>query len=161
MDFEHSDSHDVIGVDTDETGAIVSTANQVLDYIHWSMDLVNMCLWDFVSCINKLSKNSDGILRQADCNISLETKKGQKPNMRAYLLEPHPQAKIHIFRHRDKKNWLIPIPTGPKIYRRDWAAVYENYCRLLLIFFKPWRNCADLQEQYTCFSDSFTPETHH
>lgn len=38
------------------------------------------------------------------------------------------------------------MPIGPSIPRRDQKEVYNRYCRLMLIFFKPWRHASDLRD---------------
>ncbi|KAJ3858404.1 hypothetical protein EV359DRAFT_6393, partial [Lentinula novae-zelandiae] len=45
---------------------------------------------------------------------------------------------------------------GPAIPRRDRKSDWPRYCRLMLMFFKPWREAADLQEHYVCWADAFT-----
>ncbi|KAJ3915077.1 hypothetical protein F5877DRAFT_1690, partial [Lentinula edodes] len=45
---------------------------------------------------------------------------------------------------------------GPAIPRRDRECDWPRYCRLMLMFFKPWREAADLREHYGCWADAFT-----
>ncbi|KAJ7868967.1 hypothetical protein B0H14DRAFT_2294922, partial [Mycena olivaceomarginata] len=43
----------------------------------------------------------------------------------------------------------------PGIPRRDKANLREKYCRLMLIFFKPWRHARDLKEDYLSWEEAF------
>ena len=128
---------DMVGVENGETWSLVSTRNQLMDYLYCSIELESLCYWDFVSRIDKISKNSDQILENLkyagypesaeeiyhqnshliDVNPQSNLKsKGQKPNKQGLLNSPHPQSSTHILKHREKCSWLIPVPTGPKIY---------------------------------------------
>ncbi|KAJ3719272.1 hypothetical protein C8R42DRAFT_541055, partial [Lentinula raphanica] len=44
---------------------------------------------------------------------------------------------------------------GPGIPRRDRPEVYERYCRLMLILFKPWRAPSDLRLPGQAWSQEF------
>ncbi|KAJ4489693.1 hypothetical protein C8J55DRAFT_383621, partial [Lentinula edodes] len=44
---------------------------------------------------------------------------------------------------------------GPTIPRRDRENVRPRYCRLMLMFFKPWRNGIDLREDHQSWEDAF------
>ncbi|KAJ7717503.1 hypothetical protein B0H14DRAFT_2303934, partial [Mycena olivaceomarginata] len=57
----------------------------------------------------------------------------------------HDQQNTHILRVRAPDDTLVPVPIGPGIPRRDKAETYARYCRLMLIFFKPWRHANDLR----------------
>ncbi|KAJ6552633.1 hypothetical protein DFH09DRAFT_830256, partial [Mycena vulgaris] len=45
---------------------------------------------------------------------------------------------------------------GPGIPRRDRPAIYARYCRLMLIFFKPWRHAKDLWSPGQSWEEAFT-----
>ncbi|KAJ7205795.1 hypothetical protein GGX14DRAFT_337195, partial [Mycena pura] len=44
---------------------------------------------------------------------------------------------------------------GPGIPRRDKKEPRENDCRLMLIFFKPWRHAQDLKRDHSSWEDAF------
>ncbi|KAJ7257459.1 hypothetical protein C8J57DRAFT_959595, partial [Mycena rebaudengoi] len=44
---------------------------------------------------------------------------------------------------------------GPGIPRRDKKETYARYCRLMLIFFKPWRHVQDLKSTSQSWEDAF------
>ncbi|KAJ7127325.1 hypothetical protein C8R43DRAFT_859604, partial [Mycena crocata] len=44
---------------------------------------------------------------------------------------------------------------GPGIPRRDKEHLREKYCRLMLIFFKPWRHAQDLKMTHSSWKDAF------
>ncbi|KAJ4464235.1 hypothetical protein C8J55DRAFT_411951, partial [Lentinula edodes] len=45
---------------------------------------------------------------------------------------------------------------GPGIPRRDRECDYPRYCRLMLMFFKPWRNASDLRGTCSSWPDAFS-----
>ncbi|KAJ7212652.1 hypothetical protein GGX14DRAFT_312377, partial [Mycena pura] len=44
---------------------------------------------------------------------------------------------------------------GPGIPRRDREELRARYCRLMLIFFKPWRHAIDLRGDHTSWEAAF------
>ncbi|KAF9478827.1 hypothetical protein BDN70DRAFT_780935, partial [Pholiota conissans] len=44
---------------------------------------------------------------------------------------------------------------GPSLPRRDRPEKYERYCRLMLIFFKPWNSVRDLHGNADSWSSAF------
>ncbi|KAJ7732242.1 hypothetical protein DFH07DRAFT_755338, partial [Mycena maculata] len=71
------------------------------------------------------------------------------------LLDGHDQEATHILRVRSVDNALVPVPIGPSIPRRDKPDAYARYCRLMLIFFKPWRHAKDLRSEGQTWEDAF------
>lgn len=66
---------------------------------------------------------------------------------------PHIECRQSVLRVR-KSRW-VPVPVGPAIPRRDHPAVNEAYCRLMLIFMKPWRTLADLKSPKETWARAF------
>ncbi|PBK92434.1 hypothetical protein ARMGADRAFT_930141, partial [Armillaria gallica] len=50
---------------------------------------------------------------------------------------------------------MIPVPSGVSIPRQDRDDVYPQYCRLMLILFKPWSHADDLRTQGQTWVDAF------
>ncbi|KAJ7848129.1 hypothetical protein B0H14DRAFT_2356886 [Mycena olivaceomarginata] len=71
------------------------------------------------------------------------------------LLKGHDQANTHILRIRKPDDALVAVPIGPGIPRRDKPDSYSRYCRLMLIFFKPWRHASDLRVGGQSWVDAF------
>ncbi|KAJ4473214.1 hypothetical protein C8R41DRAFT_711055, partial [Lentinula lateritia] len=44
---------------------------------------------------------------------------------------------------------------GPAIPRRDRKEVWPRYCRLMLMFFKPWRTGTDLRNEGQGWEEAF------
>lgn len=76
-------------------------------------------------------------------------------NPRAMFRSAHPEAKSHFSRRRRDLNRFVPVLVGPRVYRRDIPDDRENYCRLMLILFKPWRDAVDLKMNSTTWEDAF------
>lgn len=67
----------------------------------------------------------------------------------------HPENPTHVLKIRAPVMRRVPVPIGPSIPRRDRDSEYERYCRLMLIFFKPWRTAISLREGHTTWSSAF------
>ncbi|KAJ7194624.1 hypothetical protein C8J57DRAFT_1108526 [Mycena rebaudengoi] len=74
---------------------------------------------------------------------------------RVYLQTGHEQEKSHILRVRSPEDILVPVPIGPGIPRRDKEHLRPKYCRLMLIFFKPWRHAQDLKGPHLSWEQAF------
>ncbi|KAJ7811473.1 hypothetical protein B0H14DRAFT_2289113, partial [Mycena olivaceomarginata] len=68
----------------------------------------------------------------------------------------HDEEKTHILRVRASDDTFVPVPIGPGIPRRDKKDVWPRYCRLMLIFFKPWRHAPDLRGNHPSWESAFT-----
>lgn len=143
-------------------------------------ELDEICVWDFISRVNRVSKSSDrrkhrsasenaenvdmepkGMFDdvaedfedESDEEFILDSDAFKRP--RVPLLKGHDQESTHILRVRSPGDTLIPVPIGPAIPRRDRTDVYARYCRLMLIFFKPWRHARDLRKNGQSWEDAF------
>lgn len=59
--------------------------------------------------------------------------------------EGHKEYHSHVQLVLADHQRLIPMPWGEALPRRDRPALYERYCHLMLIFFKPWKHGSDLR----------------
>ncbi|KAJ7870311.1 hypothetical protein B0H14DRAFT_2345734 [Mycena olivaceomarginata] len=83
----------------------------------------------------------------------MESEERYRP--RIPLLKGHDQANTHMLLIRKPDDALVAVPIGPGIPRRDKPDVYSRYCRLMLIFFKPWRHAKDLRVRGQSWVDAF------
>ncbi|TDL18177.1 hypothetical protein BD410DRAFT_728833, partial [Rickenella mellea] len=74
---------------------------------------------------------------------------------RAHFLPQHLEFDTHILRIRHPNNRLVPVPIGPSLPRRDRAEQRAKHCRLMLIFFKPWRHASHLRLNSETWADAF------
>ncbi|KAJ7825223.1 hypothetical protein B0H14DRAFT_2369059, partial [Mycena olivaceomarginata] len=88
------------------------------------------------------------------CDSPLADEGRKRP--RVTLRNGHEQSKTHILRIRGPNDNFIPVPIGQGIPRRDKNDVRERYCRLMLIFFKPWRHAIDLRGKHSSWESAFT-----
>jgi hypothetical protein len=84
-----------------------------------------------------------------------------KAQSRSNYLPDHPEYMSHTLRIRTPTKRFVPVPIGPSIPRRDREAVRERYCRLMLIFFKPWRHAQDLRRSNESWSNTFEEYLKH
>lgn len=178
-----SDADQEVGVSIDGAGNLVPIGDQLGDYHKRGPELNDVCVWDFIAHVDKLSKTSDRRKHQNKCSRDadspdadediddseitgimlddsaqeyeakedaeehvLQIESHKRP--RVTLQRGHDQAASHILRVRAPSEGLIPVPIGPGIPRRDKPELRARYCRLMLIFFKPWRQASDLREEF-------------
>lgn len=95
----------------------------------------------------------------AETNLPLLTedslRSSSKKRPSGKLQVGHYESRTHFLRVRRQENRLIPVPMGPRMPRRDQESVYPRYCRLMLIFFKPWRSVSDLKQETQSWTEAF------
>lgn len=157
----------------DNMGQIVARSGQTADYIWRGPALRHVCLWDFVSCIEKVKRTShknntklfdgetdddDDELSQKNYNdrfiessedishFSDETSFDDITKSKRFCFSScHIDHRTHILQVYPASSRKIPVPIGPAIPRRDRPYMREKYCRLMLILFKPWVLPTDLK----------------
>ncbi|KAJ3551346.1 hypothetical protein NM688_g4757 [Phlebia brevispora] len=164
----------VLGIDDD--GTVIAKADQMMDYIHRPVQLDKISVWEFVRHIVKEKKpkvkrhaaenegNSDidetGNADE-DCEVLTRTilKSYLESNKRKReyfpLLSTHPEVKTKVMKIRHPSSVSLVVPIGPALPRRDKPEVYQKYCRLMLLLFKPWRTAADLRNMDQSWSEAF------
>ncbi len=80
---------------------------------------------------------------------------GRKSLARDRFKDGHPESKTHFLRIRSVGKEYVPVPLGRSIYRRDREDCREEYCRLMLVLFKPWRCAADLKAGHESWESAF------
>jgi len=71
------------------------------------------------------------------------------------LLPGHDEHNSHVLKIRRPSKKIVPVPVGLSIPRRDKKDSYARYCRLMLIFFKPWREALDLKSKEQSWEDAY------
>lgn len=177
------DAEEDVRLYSDPSGKLVARAGQILDYQLRGEALNDICVWDFVSRVEKMkisrcrldNKQLDTDINVPDDDDStvnddsddegqasashqhkhilkwrgsttydiLEHRGKRRPYIE--LLDTHPESETHVLAVRGANKALIPVPIGQSIPRRDRPEVYDRYCRLMLILFKPWRSACDLR----------------
>ena len=143
---------DEVGIATNLSGEIVPKNGQVLDYIRRGDGLQEVCLWEYVACIQKLTKkwvshrsNNRGSLQQADkLEIDMAFKSIATTRAKYMFSVSHPDHESHIQQVCRPEKRLTPVPIGPPLPCRDREEDMTRYHRLMLILFKLWSNPRDL-----------------
>ena len=82
----------------------------------------------------------------------------QKIRPTSEFLEDHVEKQTHVLRVRLPTQRRIPVMIGPALPKRNSEKERAQYCRAMLLLFKPWRTAADLkpeQETWESVFDSF------
>ena len=77
------------------------------------------------------------------------------------LLPGHDEHNSHVLKIQRPSRRVVPVPVGPSIPRRDNKENYARYCRLMLIFFKPWRDATDLKSKDQSWEDAYKDFLHN
>jgi len=151
-----------VSISINEGGTVTELADQVSDYTLRPEEVSDLCLWDFVAKTEKVcgsrAKNcenteitdpddhdngsDDSDVEGKDDAVESQAR-GRKRIVRYRFLAGHKDGDRKFLRLR--KRDVVPVPIGPSILRRDRPEVYDRYCRLMLILFKPWRQALDLR----------------
>ncbi|KAK0429964.1 hypothetical protein EV421DRAFT_1722283, partial [Armillaria borealis] len=150
------------------------TSSLVNDYIYRGTKLQNYSLWDYVSCVGKVTKKKRykkrGLSDKHNVNdgddfsqeLGAENEVFDETQSKIMFMERHPECHTHFQQVFLDSARLVPVPLGPSIPRRDRPQLYERYCRLMLIFFKPWVTASDLcgkGEKWSHAFDTFFGKT--
>lgn len=157
------------------SGSIVAKGGQLMDYQLRGMPFADLSLWDFIARVDKMRKSTritdqeapvgstgdaDGGATADDCEIDIEPLRkelsGANSDDLVPLLSAHPEAATHVLHLRKNTMYHVPVPVGPgSLPRRDREDVFQRYCRLMLVLFKPWRNARHLRKPGQVWSDAF------
>ena len=166
---------------TDEHGNLVPKANRVADYIFRPAILEEMCLWDFLCQTNKVRRRQKTTLSQLGPESDSDEDDPPSDSEPGDLPSPstpgpagpfeisqsaahrecldfgssHPDAQTHILSVLDAHARYVLVPLGPALPRRDRPAMADSHSRLMLIFFKPWRQAPDLKGADETWSSAF------
>jgi hypothetical protein len=72
------------------------------------------------------------------------------------LQENHPESHSHCLQARKSSSRSVTIPIGPHIPHHDKKKQYPKFCRLMLMFFKPWHEASDLHLHGLSWDDAFS-----
>ncbi|CAF0983083.1 unnamed protein product [Brachionus calyciflorus] len=103
-----------------------------LDYVYRPKELEHVSLFEFYSYYKKV--------------FTSQINNGHKP---LKFLDKHPQ-KTSVIIENEKTH--VPIILGKQITDHD----NENYSKIILLLFKPWRDNLDLKKEMQTFSDSLS-----
>jgi hypothetical protein len=119
---------DEVGIATNLSGEIVPKNGQVLNYIRRGDGLQEVCLWEYVVYIQKLTKKcvchrtdeASSTLQQADeLEIDAAFKSIAATHAKYMFSNCHPDHESHIQQVCRPEKRLIPVPIGLPLLRRD------------------------------------------
>ena len=147
-----------VSIRVDGSGNISVLADQICDYTLRPLELEAMSLWDFVAKTEKLYAGKRDASRPSideDANEDIDTNPdgqgcdngsdpenqntqihGSKAGERFRFLPEHKEYGLKCIRLREVD--VVPVPIGPALPRRDDQGSRVQYCRLMVILFKPW-----------------------
>ncbi|KAJ3504785.1 hypothetical protein NLJ89_g7757 [Agrocybe chaxingu] len=137
---------DGILADVVSNGGVITTSNQVMDYIFRSnlLDFERLNLYDFVSMTRKF-----WIPRQ-----------GPEQPRGSFNGEGHPQQSTHYISVCRSRR--VPVLLGPSIPNPNRSdETKELWAQYMLILFKPWRSVNDLKTPQESWSDAFEAYREH
>jgi len=145
------ESSEEIRISAPSPNEIVAKSSQVMDYQLRPMKFNNICVWDFVTSLDKRSMRKKNAHKKKQINLDEDFESDfsdddsvENLNMNMFL-DGHLEHDSHQLVSRSHK--LVAVPIGPSLPRRDQSENYAKYCRIMLILFKPWRCASDLRDQ--------------
>ncbi len=132
---DESDLHEQSLIQRSSSGIVL--LNDCNDYMLRGSSLSNMSLFQYISCIEKITKKSESKLKG-----NRDGKPGRPQNERFEYDKDHPQSTTHIQRNRSVE--LVPrltyLPPSPE-------SNPEKYAKCMLILFKPFTNLENLKQR--------------
>lgn len=129
----------------------VTATNPCLDYVYrgTTREFERLSLWDHTRLVVKVSKKTEQ-------SRVARLKSDESNAIRVpFSSSAHPLFSTHLSRLRSIKP-VVPVLLGPSIPRGDRSLEErEQYCRAMLILFKPWRSLADLKAPDQTWIDAF------
>jgi hypothetical protein len=183
--FEDNRDDEDVAIAATRGGAIVQCSSQLHDYQFRAPALAHLSVWDFVSCVDKVtartSREATTSMEYEEDNWGMSASGGSEDEIgqcdesdlggqplcpqsaqggrssQVFPLDPgHIQSGKKAQRaRRDPSTHYVPVPVGPALPRRDSELLRAKYCRLMLILFKPWRVSADLRNVDESWADAF------
>jgi hypothetical protein len=155
----HADEDDLI-VSADNNGELEIQTPYVQDYLLRGANLKPLSLWEYRSFIQKVSKKHAQYHDECSHHARTDTLKDDINNdshaRPKYAFDcRHPNYSTHVQQLRHPQQRPIPMPIGPSLPRRDKIENREKYCRLMLLFLKPWNTPQDLILGYDSFETAF------
>ena len=153
-----------VNISTDQNGQLIAQhSDQVIDYVLRGQPLSDMNLWMFMAQIQKVrrsqGKNNSDIQTYEESNpleYTNEVEQSEEPNNQIPFQSTHPDYTTHELKRIRADMGYVPVPIGPSLPHRDQKDSYDRYCRLMLIFFKPWNQVSDLREGFPSWAEAFT-----
>lgn len=179
---EEDESENLVVVERQMDGSVTQKGSQLLDYTLRGDLFDEVCVYDFVANVDKVripkkkrkqrsddedeqsdemgpvgdeDEDEDDAENEDESAVTSRPFAAHSENPRSSFYPSHPEVKTHMLRRRKEINRLVPVPIGPRIYRRDVPDIREEYCRLMLILFKPWRNLMQLKEEFSSWEEAF------
>ena len=155
---------------------MVPHSNQILDYVHRPNSLDGMPIWDFVAQTEKVNKATSSVETEdnededddGNCDENETAEVNYETLTTSEILSLTTCAwPVFAFGDGHTEHWrkmlkithpwlrAVNVLIGPAVPRRDKPDVYERYCRLMLILFKPWRKAQDLRDTGEKWSEAF------
>lgn len=157
----HPDTGEVLV--TAHQGQLIAHSSCVADYQLRGKKLKNVCLWDYLSSVEKTSVASRDNQNGNRC-IDEEEEEDETADLlspttwkraRAGFDIEHPESATHVQKVIHPIRRHVPVPLGPSIPRRDRQKELEKHQRLMLIFFKPWKQPRELLGAHDSWQNAF------
>ncbi|KAI9069267.1 hypothetical protein FKP32DRAFT_1540771, partial [Trametes sanguinea] len=151
----------------------ISAANQKQDYVYRTRNVPfdDMCLYEFVGTVEKVTKRSDQKYTAYDqgnladeyvpigdnsgIHTQLHSRGGRVAEARgSFSSAQHTQYSTHHLRRRSE--WTVPVILGDRAPRSDRGdEERDRWARMVLILFVPWRVPADILRAGESWIDAY------
>lgn len=145
LDFEE------VTVSSSSDGTVEPRGTQLLTYISRDCNNLNfkhLCVYDFVSQVDLRSGSDAFSDDNTDCAAASD-------GIRCSLDSLYPQNDSHFLAIRHNSHKFVPVFIGPALPKRESEECKEQYSRLMLILFKPWKYISDLKEPDDSWARAF------
>lgn len=165
VEYQHLDE---VTIGRTASGDLVEVSSQLVDYTLRGDGLEDLCLWDFVSTVDKVGAGVDTLhgANSGSLENDLEASVRRRRRSGFFPFQPaHPEYGRRRAKLLPLQASVVPVPIGPALPRFDREDERERYCRLMILLFRPWRVPSDLrtnsedswESTYTVARETFQP----
>jgi len=144
------------------TKGSITVATDTVDYIMRpsSVPFDDMSLWEFLEQTEKVRRTSTECKNEQsddeswDATMIVQRRAYTCRLRRAFADQSHPQYNMHELCLRNKR--VVPVLLGESIplpRKSDWRM--EEFCRVMLLLFRPWRSVSSLLSGFSCWTEAF------
>ena len=120
--------------------------NDTTDYMMRGEELRELSLYEYTSCIEKITVKSEKKLKGEDSR----TKLGRPKNQRIMFEENHPQSRTHLQRRRS-----IPLVPRLTYFPPSEQTNKNKFSMCMLIMFKPFVDINRIKEKHQSWGEAF------
>lgn len=157
---DEDDDVDDIGIVVTDTGKVMKKLSQLQSYLSRGPLLKSLSLWEYTSLVKKIKvrgNNTSGLIRSEDSHVIVRSEDLFNDNynrFKAQFSDDYTEFGTHFQQVKRVCCKDVVVLIGPALPCQDRVQYHERYCRLMLLFFKPWQTATNLLAGSSSWSEA-------